>query len=49
MDRYNAWWAERMPTVSPTKGYGVDGKRWLAEMHGEVEKHTDPALVRRIR
>jgi ribonuclease HII len=49
MDRYNAWWAERVPQVAPTKGYGVDGKRWLAEMQSEVETHTDPALVRRIR
>jgi len=31
MDRFNAWWAERMPELKPTKGYGVDGKRWLAE------------------
>ena len=49
MDRFNRWWQERLPAVAPTKGYGVDGKRWLAEVEAEAAKHTDPALLRRVR
>ncbi len=36
MDEVNAWWTLKMPELKPTKGYGVDGKRWLAE----VQPHT---------
>lgn len=32
MDLFNAWWKERLPEVKGTKGYGVDGKRFLAEV-----------------
>jgi hypothetical protein len=32
MDLFNAWWQERLPEVKGTKGYGVDGKRFLAEV-----------------
>jgi ribonuclease HII len=32
MDEFNLWWTEKMPELKPTKGYGVDGKRWLAEV-----------------
>jgi len=32
MDEFNLWWSQQLPTLQPTKGYGVDGKRWLAEV-----------------
>lgn len=36
MDLWNAWFAERLPRVRPTKGYAADAKRWLAEAAGEL-------------
>lgn len=32
MSRFRAWWAERAPDVAGTAGYGLDGKRFLAEV-----------------
>ena len=32
MDEFNQWWSIKLPELKPTKGYGVDGKRWLAEV-----------------
>lgn len=49
MDRFNRYWGEHLPEVAPTKGYGVDGKRWLAEAEEPAAAHADPAMVRRIR
>lgn len=48
MDLFNAWWAERLPDLKPTKGYGVDGKRWLAEVMPKLPAHqVDEELLRR--
>lgn len=49
MDRFNRWWSERLPEVTATKGYGVDGKRWLAEAEPQAKTHADPTLLRRVR
>lgn len=50
MDLFNAWWAEQLPEVKPTKGYGVDGKRWLAEVLPQlpVEGVTEGLLRRNL-
>ena len=32
MDMWNDYFQEQCPSVKPTKGYGVDGKRWLRDM-----------------
>ncbi len=37
MDEFNSWWSEQLPGLKPTKGYGVDGKRWLAEVLPQLE------------
>ncbi|MBT3339532.1 MAG: hypothetical protein HN405_01200 [Planctomycetes bacterium] len=50
MDLWNAWFQKRLPNIKPTKGYGVDGKRWCGEaipMLDELGLATD--LVRRKR
>jgi ribonuclease HII len=31
MARFNRWFHERLPTVKPTAGYSLDGRRWLDE------------------
>jgi len=50
MDLFNAWWAQKLPELKPTKGYGVDGKRWLAEVMPGLEKVGIPAsLLKRDR
>lgn len=50
MDLFNGWWADRLPDLKPTKGYGVDGKRWLAEAEGELDGlSVDRNLLRRDR
>lgn len=44
------WFAARLPGLKQTRGYGKDGKRWLAEVEphlGELE--VDAALLRRMR
>jgi len=32
MSRFRAWWVEKAPDVAETAGYGLDGKRFLAEV-----------------
>jgi ribonuclease HII len=50
MDGFNAWWQEQLPDVAPTKGYGVDGKRWLADVLPQLESvGTDEKILRRSR
>ena len=49
-DLLNDWFVERLPALKPTRGYGVDGKRWLAEVEPELERLAVPtALLRRRR
>ncbi|MDP6963028.1 MAG: hypothetical protein QGF46_02565 [Planctomycetota bacterium] len=43
MDLFNAYWTGLFPELKPTKGYGVDGKRWLAE----IEPHLDEIKLNR--
>ncbi len=38
MRRFNEWWAERVPGLRPTAGYGTDGTRFFREV--------EPALAR---
>lgn len=45
MDLFNAWWTKKLPEVKPTKGYGVDGKRWLAEVMPQLEAIGVPAAM----
>ncbi len=50
MDLFNAWWHQKLPQLRPTKGYGVDGKRWLAEVLPQldtIQVHKD-YLKRRL-
>ncbi len=50
MDAFNQWWLERLPQVAATKGYGVDGKRWLAETAELAAAFgVDEAVLRRTR
>jgi hypothetical protein len=50
MDEFNAWWSIAMPELKPTKGYGVDGKRWLAETRPHLSGlGVELALLRRDR
>ncbi len=50
MDAFNAWWGEKIPTLKPTKGYGVDGKRWLAEVLPQLDTvNVDKSVLRRDR
>ncbi len=38
MDQWNSWFQKRLPDIAATRGYGVDGKRWLAETEKEWEE-----------
>jgi len=50
MDLFNAWWQERLPAVKGTKGYGVDGKRFLAEVLPQLAAvGVEEVLLRRNR
>jgi hypothetical protein len=50
MDAFNTFWAQHLPETKPTKGYGVDGKRWLGEVEGLLEGfRVDTGVVRRVR
>ncbi len=49
MDLWNAWFAERLPEVRPTKGYAADAKRWLAEAGPLDRLGVDEGLLRRRR
>ncbi|MFQ5749544.1 MAG: hypothetical protein ACE5H3_08820 [Planctomycetota bacterium] len=37
MDRWNAWFASRLPDVRPTKGYALDARRWMNEARGRLD------------
>jgi hypothetical protein len=49
MDDFNAWWAGKLPELKPTKGYGVDGKRWLAEALPQLPERLPLKVLRRTR
>jgi len=50
MDLWNAWFHMNFPEIKPTKGYGVDGKRWLAEASPRFEDLDVPSeLIQRRR
>jgi len=38
MDRFKAWFAQQVPHIAPTAGYGTDAKRFWAEIRPELEK-----------
>ena len=49
MQRFKAWWAERLPEVKPTAGYGSDAKRWWSEVRGELDRlGVDERSLRRV-
>ena len=49
-DLLNDWFAARIDGLKPTRGYGVDGKRWLAEVEPHLDELAlDRALLRRTR
>jgi len=50
MQRLNAWFGAHRPALKPTAGYTLDGRRWLAEAAGAVERaNLDPAVLVRER
>ncbi|NQU50840.1 MAG: hypothetical protein HQ519_19480 [Planctomycetes bacterium] len=49
MDLFNDWWAHAVPELVGTKGYGVDGKRWLAEVEGHIPAGVPKSILRRNR
>lgn len=50
VDLLNAWFGARIPDLKPTKGYGVDGKRWLAEVEPRLDElGVETGLLRRAR
>ncbi len=50
MDLWNAWFQKRLSDIKPTKGYGVDGKRWCGEAMPHLsELGLATELVRRKR
>ncbi|MBC8371704.1 MAG: hypothetical protein H8E25_17010 [Planctomycetes bacterium] len=50
MDCFNDYWCEQFPDLKPTKGYGVDGKRWLADIEPHLDDlQIDRAILRRKR
>jgi len=48
MHAFNAYFARLEPELRPTAGYRGDGRRWLAEAHGAIERSglTRELLVR---
>lgn len=38
MERFNAWFSERIPGVKPTAGYASDAKRFLADVADDLER-----------
>ena len=38
MEAFNAWFAARQPDLKPTAGYTQDGRRWLEEAAGTIER-----------
>jgi ribonuclease HII len=50
MDCFNDYWCDQFPDLKPTKGYGVDGKRWLADIEPHLDElQIDRAILRRKR
>ncbi len=50
MDLHNAWFSRRMPELAPTKGYALDGRRWLREVEPRLaELEIGLEFVRRER
>ncbi len=49
MDLFNQWWLEKAPELTGTKGYGVDGKRWLSEVEQFMPKGLNRSVLKRIR
>lgn len=48
MDIWNEWFQARLDGIAPTKGYGVDGKRWIHEAGPRLaELQLDAGLVMR--
>jgi hypothetical protein len=49
-DLLNDWFTARIDGLKPTRGYGVDGKRWLAEVEPRLAAlAVEPGLLRRAR
>jgi hypothetical protein len=46
MIRFNDRWSALRPDVKPTAGYGVDGKRWIAEVCGRLTSQERREVVR---
>ncbi|MBP3695414.1 MAG: hypothetical protein J6J31_13380 [Thermoguttaceae bacterium] len=38
MDRFNAWWRERIPGLTPTAGYPEDARRFRSEIAEKMEE-----------
>ena len=49
MDLFNQWWLEQAPDLTGTKGYGVDGKRWLKDVEAVMPSGLNKNVLRRIR
>ena len=47
MQRFNRYWAAKMPELKPTAGYTLDARRWLADAAKIVTKEERAAMVRR--
>lgn len=50
MDRMNHWFTQRIDGLKPTKGYAVDGGRFLEEVQPHAERlNIDLRLLRRVK
>jgi hypothetical protein len=50
MDLHNEWFGARLPGLAPTKGYALDGRRWLREVEPRLaELELGAEFVRRVR
>ncbi len=49
MDLFNQWWLQQAPDLTATKGYGVDGKRWLREVDAFMPSGLNKEVLKRIR
>ncbi len=38
MHAFNRWWSDRVPGLKSTAGYYQDGRRWLADVRGHLER-----------
>jgi len=49
MDRFKAWFSEKLPGVAPTAGYATDAKRFWAQIEPLLPTLAiDPGLLRRM-